>query len=173
MAARQACDRTEIDDRAATAPDHFGNGVFRHQHDRGDIDAHRTVPCLYVYLDGIAARPGDADIVDEDVEPAPGLRCARDNRLTRCGNADVTHDDLRHTAFCVDQALGLFRPWRSGGDQHHLRAVPRQNDRRSAAVADTLGTRTRAGDNGHLALETVVSANCSHDVRGVCPNELI
>src|SRR4030081_3860970 len=90
MAARQACDRTEIDDRAAAAPDHFGNRVFRHQHDRGDIDAHRAVPCLYVDLDGIAARPGDADIVDEDVEPAPGLRCARDNRLTRCGNADVT-----------------------------------------------------------------------------------
>src|SRR3979411_1967073 len=102
MAARQACDRTEIDDRAAAAPDHFGNRVFRHQHDGGDVDAHRAVPGLYVDLDGVAARPGDADIVDEDVEPAPGLHRERDDRLTGCGKADVTLDDFRHTAFRVD-----------------------------------------------------------------------
>ena len=32
MAARQARDRAEIDDRATATRDHFGNRVFRHQH---------------------------------------------------------------------------------------------------------------------------------------------
>jgi hypothetical protein len=119
---------------------------------------------LDIDLDGIAARPGDADIVDENVEPAPGFHRARDDRLTGCGNADITLDDLRNTAFGIDQPSCLIRPLRNSIDQRHLRAVPRQNDRGGAAIADTLGTRTRTGDDGDLALEAVVSANCRHGV---------
>jgi hypothetical protein len=34
--------------------------------------------------------------------------------------------------------------------------MPRQNDRGGAAIADTLGTRSRACDDGGLALEAFV-----------------
>src|SRR6266404_7659840 len=89
-------------------------------------------------------------------------QASTDDRLTRCRNADVTLDDLRNTAFGVDQPFCLIRPLRNVIHQRHSRAVPRQNYRGRAAIADTFGTRTRAGDDGDLALEAVVSANCRH-----------
>src|SRR3954452_20137067 len=94
MTALEPRDRTEIDNRAAAALDHFRNGIFRHQHHRGDIDAHGLVPCGNIDLDGVAAWPGDADIVDEDVEPAPCLDRTRDDRLALRAIADVAFDDL-------------------------------------------------------------------------------
>ena len=162
MAARQACDRAEIDDRAAAVPDHFGNRVFRHQHHGGDVDAHRAVPGVGINLDGVAARPGDADIVHQNVQPAPRRDGARDDRLTRGRIADVAFDGLRNAAFRRDQPRGFLRPLRNRIHQRDPRAVPRQNDRGSAAVSDALGARAGAGDDGDLALEPVVAANGCH-----------
>jgi hypothetical protein len=77
----------------------------------------RAILSCQLILDGVAARAGDADIVDEDVEPAPGLDGARRDRLARRGHADVPLDDLRGAAFGVDQSLGLLGPLRHTSEQ--------------------------------------------------------
>jgi hypothetical protein len=176
MSTLQPRDRCEIDDRAAAAFDHFGNGIFRHQHHRGDIDAHRAIPGVDVDLDGVAARTGNADIVDENVEPAPGLHRAHHDRLARRRIAHIAFDDLRDAALDFDQSPGFFRPLRNHIHQHHTRAVPRKNHRGGAAVADTFRARAGAGNDGDLAFEAVVAANVGHrlhDVRFNGSNRMI
>src|SRR3984893_12386966 len=46
--------------------------------------------------------------------------------------------------------------------------MPRQNDRSGTAVADTFRPRARAGDDGDLALEAVISADCRHGFPRIC-----
>jgi len=85
MAARQARDRAEIDDRATAARDHFrGIAYFAISIIEATLTRIALSHASDIDFDGVAARPGDADIVDENGRAAPGFRqCAR-RSLTRC-----------------------------------------------------------------------------------------
>src|SRR3546814_14364631 len=67
MPALEPGDRGDVDDRAAAALDHLRDRIACHQHHAGDVDVHRLRPALHVDLQRVAARAGDADLVDPDV----------------------------------------------------------------------------------------------------------
>ena len=108
MAAEQPGVGGEVDDRAAAVTDHLGDGIFRHQHHRGDVDAHGVVPGLDVHVHRGAGRAADADIVHQDVEPAPGAHRLAHDALAVVRDGDVGEHDQRGAAFRLDHVWRAF-----------------------------------------------------------------
>jgi len=77
MAARQARDRAEIDDRATAARDHFGNRVFAISIIEATLTRIALVHASTSTSTALPRGPVMPDIVDENVEPARLPQCAR------------------------------------------------------------------------------------------------
>src|SRR5204863_24770 len=69
------------------------------------------VPGLGVDLDGVAARPSDADIIDQNVQPAPRLDGALDDRAATAAllahAVDVQDDVIPVREGALDLAMGV------------------------------------------------------------------
>ena len=150
----------EIDEMLTIAPpfavlDHGGNRVFGKQEHCLDVDPHYAPILLGVLVDDAAAA-ADADIVVEEVEPAPAVDGGLDQPLAFGLNGDVAGQ--RRSA----ATLGLDHFDRSPGKprieigHHHLGTGPRQQDRRGPAVADTIPRGAATADDRDLVSQASV-----------------
>ena len=105
MAAAKTGNRCDVDDRSCALLAHLGNDVLGHQHHRRDIDAHRGVPSRGVDIDRTADRATDADVVDEDVDTAPGIDSRLHRSRARHLIGHVSDDDHRGAALGIDHGL--------------------------------------------------------------------
>src|SRR6516225_9325682 len=147
-------DRGDIDDRAATLPDHHGNDVLHGKIGALEIDGEDAVPFGFIDLDH-AAHLGNADIVVEHVDPAEGRKAGFHHRLDIAGPGNIGGKGPRLAALLCDDARRLFDCGGVAIDAKHLRSLARKGDCRRLAVAPTGADRARADHHRRLALEPV------------------
>ena len=160
----QRRDRRDVDDRAALGGlDHGRDGVLGEQEHRLDVDLHHPAIFLGLLVDDAAAA-ADADIVVEEVEPAPAVDRRIDQPLALGLLGDVA--GMRRGR----AALGLDHLHRALGEleveigHQHLGAGARQQDRRGAAVADAVARRAAARDDRDLAGQAGVVLRSLHRI---------
>ena len=113
------------------------------QEHRLDVDLHHAAVFLGLLVDHAAAA-ADADIVVEEVEPAPAIDRGVDQPLAVGLLGHVAGMRGGMAALGLDHLDGAFGELHVEVGHQHLGAGARQQDRRGAAVADAVAGRAAA-----------------------------
>ena len=146
-----AGDRGDIGDAAVVPLDHAGDDRLAAIERAGEVDADHLVPLLGRVLPGLGDRPGDAGVVDEDVDLAEGVKRLVAGALDGGIVGDV---DGRPRSPCPGSAVPSPSSRRAPcrGPRWRRSAPPREQTLDHGA-ADALGA---AGHDGGTAGEIVL-----------------
>ena len=129
--------RGVVDDRPGMLAHHHRQHMVAGQVGALEVHRHQPVPGRLVEF-GRAADHGDADVVDQDVDPPVGLQGARHQPLDIGAARHVADHGDAAAAFLVDDPLG----GRGGGgvdvQPDHLRPLAGKQHRHRLAVAPAL-----------------------------------
>ena len=147
----QRRDRRDVDDRAALGGlDHRRDRVLGEQEHRLDVDLHDAAVFVGLLVDHAAAA-ADADIVVEEVEPAPVIDRGIDQPLAVGFLGGVAGLGDGGAALGLDHLDGALGQLQVEVRHHDLGAGARQQDRGGAAVADAVAVGAAARHDRHLA----------------------
>ena len=147
-------DRAHVHDRALALLLHDRQHVLGRQEEALHVDVEHAMPLVLAQLDR-PALGADADIVVEDVDPAP-LRHAGIDHGLHVGivrGVGLVGDREAGTDFLLDQPHGLLGGRPLQVDAKHPGALAREGDRRALAVAPARPTRARPDDDRHPVLQ--------------------
>ena len=158
----QRRDRGDVDDRAALGGlDHRRDRVLGQQEHGLDVDLHDPAVFLGLLVDHAAAA-ADADIVVEEIEPAPAVDRGVDQPLAIGFLGDVAGMRGGCAALGLDHLDRAFGELEVEVGHQHFCAGARQQDRRSAAVADAVARRAAARHDRDLAGQAGVVLRALH-----------